>query len=239
MYTSAAEYYDRVYDFLDNRAEAARVREIIAENAPSARTLLDVGCGSGRHLEHLRQGFEVEGLDLNGELLALAARRCPGVPFHEASMESFDLGRKFDVITCLFGAIAYTVTEDAMRRTVDTMVRHLRVGGLLIIEPWFTPDSFWSDTITSNHFVSADLKICWMYTSRRDGKDSVLDMHYLVGSPEAVQHFSEEHRLGLFTKEQHLEALRDSGLEATFDPEGPFGRGRGLYVARQSSVATA
>lgn len=236
MYSFSAEYYDYVYDFLDYPTQAARLREIIAKNAPAARTLLDVGCGSGRHLEHLRDDFEVEGLDLNGDLLALAARRCPGVPFHEASMESFDLGRTFDVITCLFNAIAYAVTEEAMRRTVATMVRHLRPGGLLIIEPWFEPDSFWSETITSNHFASADLKICWMYTSKRDGDDSILDIHYLVGTPHEVQHFSEQHRLGLFTRKQHLDALRDAGLEATFDEEGPFGRGRGLYVAHRPSL---
>lgn len=236
MYSSSAEYYDSVYNFLDHRAEAIRVREIIAQKAPSASTLLDVGCGSGRHLEHLRQWFDVEGLDLNGDLLTLAAERCPGVPLHEASMESFDLDRTFDVITCLFSAIAYTMTEDGMRRTVATMTRHLRPGGLLIIEPWFEPDSFWSDTITSNHFESADRKVCWMYTSKRDGDASILDIHYLVGTPQQIQHFSEEHRLGLFTRKQHLDALRDAGLNATFDTKGPFGRGRGLYVAQRPPV---
>ncbi len=232
MFIPSAEHYDSIYDFIDYKADVARLQEVIGERAPAARTLLDVACGSGRHLEFLRETFEVEGLDVSSQLLTLAARRCPGVPLHEASMESFDLPGRFDVITCLFSSIAYLETEDRMRRAVASMARHLRPGGLLLIEPWFEPERYWSDTITSNHSASSDPRICWMYTSKRDGDVSVLDIHYLVGTPDRVQHFSEEHRLGLFTREQHMAAFSEAGLSVEFDPEGPFGRGRGLYIAR-------
>ena len=54
---------------------------------------------------------------------------------------------------------------------------------------------------------------------------SVLDFHYLVATPEGIEHFSERHELGLFTFEQYEAAMRDSRLNVLVDREGLMGRG--------------
>jgi hypothetical protein len=69
-----------------------------------------------------------------------------------------------------------------------------------------------------------------MYTSKREGTLSLLDIHYVVGTPDGVEHFEEEHRLGLFTREESAAAMRDASLAVEFDPEGPFRRG--LYIGQ-------
>jgi hypothetical protein len=117
-----------------------------------------------------------------------------------------------------------------MRQAIANMARHIEPGGLLIVEPWFEPDRYWTDTITANHVERPDLKICWMYTSKREGLIAVLDIHYLVGTPDLVEHFTEQHRVGLFTKAEHLSAMSDVDLDVYFNPKGPFNRG--LYVGR-------
>ena len=229
MFTKSAPFYDALYHFVDYAGAAEKLRQLIQRHNADATTLLDVGCGTGQHLQHFQSSFTVEGLDIDGQLLAAARQRCPGVPFHEASMVDFDLARRFDVITCLFSAIGYVQTLDNMRRSVATMARHLAPGGLLLVEPWFEPDRFWTDTITANHYEGPDLKICWMYTSKREDTVSVLDIQYLVGTPQRVEHFSEVHRIGLFSQDEYSAAFRDAGLEVEYDPQGPFGRG--LYQA--------
>jgi ubiquinone/menaquinone biosynthesis C-methylase UbiE len=226
MFTKSARFYDALYAFKDYAAAAAQLRALLQERRPDAATLLDVGCGTGKHLEQLRERYEVAGLDINPDMLDIARRRCPEVPFHQADMTDFDLGRRFDVVTCLFSSIAYVKTAENMRRAVATMARHLEPGGLLVIEPWFEPERYWTGTITANFAAQQpDLKIAWMYTSERVDHLSVLDIHYLVGTPQSVEHFTERHEMGLFTREEMEAAFRDAGLDPSYDPQGPFGRG--------------
>jgi SAM-dependent methyltransferase len=229
MFTSSASFYDALYRFKDYGAAVGYLERILDDQAPGAKRLLDVACGTGRHLELLRERYDVEGLDLNPALLEVARERCPGVAFHEADMADFSLEGRFDVVTCLFSSIAYVRTAERLRKAILCMRRHVNPGGVLVIEPWFAPETYWTGTITANHVDEPDLKIAWMYTSEREDLLSVLDMHYLVGRPAGIETLRERHELGLFTGEQHMEAFRDAGLEARHDPAGPFGRG--VYVA--------
>lgn len=231
MFTKSAAYYDALYRFKDYAAASTQLRDLIEREHPQARRLLDVGCGTGHHLEHLCAGLDVAGLDLNDDLLAVARARCPGVPFQQGDMADFSFGGTFDVVTCLFSAIAYVQTRERMERAIDCMARHLAPGGLLIVEPWFTPEQYWTGTITANFVNEPDLKIAWMYTSERDGLLSMLDINYLVGTPERVSHFTERHQLGLFTYDEHTAAFAAAGLSVVHDPKGPFGRG--LYSGRK------
>ena len=77
VFTKSAAFYDALYSWKDYPAEAARLRELIARHTDGTR-LLDVACGTGKHLEQLQRWYEVEGLDLDPGLLDLARQRCPG-----------------------------------------------------------------------------------------------------------------------------------------------------------------
>ena len=229
MYIRSARIYDAIYGGLDYSGSARRVDEHIQRLAPGARDLLDVGCGTGRHLERLREHYAVEGLDLNDELLTMARRRLPGVPLHTADMTEAELGRRFDVVICLFSAIAYVRTADRLRAAVARIAGHLRPGGVALVEPWFTPQTYWPGHLVANFHDEPDLRVAWMYVHDRRDELSVLDIQFLVGRPEGIKHFSERHELGLFTDAQYRAAFTDAGLRVEHDPEGLWGRG--LYLA--------
>jgi len=236
MFLKSAAFYDALYHFKDYDAASRSLRSLVQEVHPSASTLLDVGCGTGRHLEYLRRWYTVEGLDLNPELLAVAADRLPGVALHPGDMVDFSLGRKFDVVSCLFSALGYVRTRDRMYAAVARMVDHLNPGGVLLIEPWFFPESLWTGHITSNYVDLPDLKIAWMYTTEVKDGVSVLDIQYLVGTPARVEHLSERHELGVFTEEDYRDAIETTGLSVDFDPKGTFGRGLFRGVDRGRSL---
>ena len=229
MYTRSARIYDAIYGGQDCAAGARLVHEHIQRLAPGARDLLDVGCGTGRHLEHLRGHYAVEGLDLSPELLAVARERLPGVPLHTGDMAAVALGRRFDAVICLFSAIAYVRTAARLEAAVRRISGHLRPGGVTLVEPWFTPQTYWPGHLVANFHEEPDLRVAWMYVHARRDDISVLDIEYLVGEPEGVEHFTERHELGLFTDAQYRGAFTAAGLRVEHDPAGPLGRG--LYLA--------
>jgi SAM-dependent methyltransferase len=236
-FADSADVYDLCYSIKDYAAEARMLRRVLAERRPNATTLLDVACGTGRHIEHLSRWYEVEGIDINEEFLARARRRCPDVPLHRADMTDFDLGRRFDVVTCLFSSIAYIRTRTNFVRAIESMRAHLRSGGVLVIEPFFSPDRFWTGTITANHAQAANMKVAWMYTTKREGDIGVLDIHYLVGTPERVEYGCERLEQGLFPDELYVRTFAQLGLEGEFEEEGL--RRRGLYLAFDNDSAQA
>src|SRR5688500_10199856 len=129
MFSKSAEFYDALYSWKDYPAEAERIRAVVSERAPSAASLLDVACGTGHHLSHLRSWYSVEGVDVEPSLLAVAKERLPGVPFHLGDMRTFNLGRRFDVVTCLFSSIGYMQTPEDLLHALVNMAGHLAPDG--------------------------------------------------------------------------------------------------------------
>jgi len=169
VYTRSAAFYDDMYHFKDYAAASDKLKAIIDEHRPGAVTLLDVACSTGQHLEHVQRHFQVQGLDINPDLVELARERCPGVPIHVADMMSFDLPDRFDVVTCLFSSIAYARTVENLRRAVATMAAHLTPDGLLVIEPWVAPEQYWENNVVMNVGARDGRKWSWMYVGVREG----------------------------------------------------------------------
>jgi SAM-dependent methyltransferase len=239
VFIRSARFYDALYGFKDYRTAAEQLHVLIEGLAPGARSLLDVGCGTGRHLEQLQRWYSGEGLDLDPQMVTIAQGRLPGVTVHRADMVDFDIPRRFDVITCLFSAIGYVRTLERLRAAVAQMARHLRPGAPLIMEPWLEPEEYWVGRVTGNFVDEPDLKIAWMYVSEIDGRVSVFDINYLVATPGGVEHFTERHEMGLFTEQDYLGAFEAAGLTASHRPDGPFGRGLYVGIKRAEAIDEA
>lgn len=232
MFSESADWYDHFYGGKDYAAEARRVTELIRQRRPGARTLLDVACGTGRHLERLRREFDCEGLDLDEGLLAVAGRRLPGMRLTRADMAGFDLGRHFDAVTCLFSSVGYLATVERLRAAVAAMARHLAPGGVLVVEPWILPEAWIEGGTTTVEVVEdGDRKLVRVIASSRDGAMSTLRVHYAVAGGGEVETADERHQLRLFTHDEYAAAFLEAGLDTSWDPEGLIGRGLLIGVA--------
>ena len=209
----------------------ARLAEIIAAHKTSPGSdLLDVACGTGGHFPHLRETFTIEGLDLDPDMLAIARAKHPDIPLHQGDMLDFDLGRQFDVVVSLFSSIGYARTPERMALAVRNMARHVRPGGVLLIEPFFSPQS-WKPREKApgaNVVDRPEITVVRMVDWVRKATPSTSTFHYLVGTPSGVEHFTEVHEMGLFTHEEHCAAFTAAGMAVTFDEAGLMGRG--LYI---------
>jgi SAM-dependent methyltransferase len=230
VFSKSAHLYDAIYtSFKNYEREAEKVHAIIQERVPGAATLLDVACGTGLHLEQLNKHYEVAGVDLDPGMLEMARQRLPGVPLTLGGMVDFDLGRTFDAVTCLFSSIGYLLSAELLQKGISNMARHVRPGGILLAEPWITPEH-WEPRHPG--FVDrSDVKIARMSRIRRRGGLSTLVFHYLVGTNDAVDYFTEQHDSRLHSHGEYLACLAAAGLKPEFDSDGLMGRG--LYIGQR------
>lgn len=231
-YAKAAEFYDILYGGQkDYAAEAELLAAIIREAHPGARSLLDVGCGTGAHARSLTDaGFRVDGVDLEETFVEIASAKCPEGTFVVGDMTTLDLAGRYDVVTCLFSAIGYVRDEETLRITVERMGCHLDEGGILLVDPWFEPGQLTDSRITTLVGEGDGVTVCRMSRTVIDGSVSRLEFEYLIGRAEGLERRSEVHELGLFTQQQMEAAFTAAGLTVDRKPEAL--RTRGIYVGR-------
>lgn len=231
-YERSASVYDAIYEGAkDYRQETDRLYELIEQFGRSGGNhLLDVACGSGLHDQHLIRWYDVEGLDASEAMLSLARRRVPNTAFHMGDMTGFDLGKRFDVVTCLFSSVGHLTSLEDLERAIGTMARHLKPGGVLVIEPWLHPGRFQEGRIGTDFVDLPELKVARITLTTLEGRLTTLSMHHLVGRPDGVEYFVEEHVLALYTEDEYLSCFRAEGLEAWHEQEGLMGRG--LFIGR-------
>jgi ubiquinone/menaquinone biosynthesis C-methylase UbiE len=231
MYSKSAKYYDAIYGAVgkDYPAEAREVRKFIQKYKQSeGNRLLDIGCGTGIHANLLSKYYQVEGLDIDPKMLSVARKNYPKIKFQQGDMVDFKLKSKFDIIVCLFSAVGYVKTKSRLQKTIKNMSQHLLPGGVLLVEPWFTPSQWHPGRVYVTEVKTPDAKIVRMSHSSQKGNVSIIDFHYLIGTSKGIERDAEILELGLFTKKEYLDAFRSTGLKVAHDSIGVDGRG--LYV---------
>ncbi len=232
-YERSAEVYDLYYGWLDYETHAATIHEAIEQRKPGARSVLDVACGTARYTEQLAKWHNVSGLDISESMLSVAHRRMPETRFHLADMIEFDLGERFDALVCMFSAIAYVTSLKDSAAMIRSCERHLNPDGVLVIEPWFTPDA-WMESHVGARIVEGDgLSVARVDTSMRDGNRVNMRWAWAVAWDDGdADAYVEEHPTALFTVDEYATLFAAAGLTAEYDPDGPLGRGLHIAVKR-------
>jgi len=149
VFGAYSHYYNLLYKDKDYQGEADYVRALLARHAPSANSLLDLGCGTGRHdLLLAAHGHTVTGADLSEEMLSVARTQpLPGsaVPaaklpeFVHGDVRTLRLGKHFDAVVSLFHVMSYQVTNQDLRAAFTTARAHLHPGGVFLFDCWYGP----------------------------------------------------------------------------------------------------
>jgi SAM-dependent methyltransferase len=138
-----AELYDRFYAEKPYREEARFVDGCFRDCGlgPTSR-LLELACGTGTHALCLSElGYAIMATDNSPDLLQQArhkieARNAP-VRLALQDMCTLDLNEPpFDGAYCLFDAIGYVRTNDNVHAVLEGVNRHLRPGGVFVVEFW-------------------------------------------------------------------------------------------------------
>jgi SAM-dependent methyltransferase len=142
---SYSEYYDLFYADKDYATEAAFVRDIIQRHKPSARSILDLGCGSARHaVEFAKAGMTVTGVERSRDMIARAkdriGRLSPDLSSQlmlvQGDATSYTPITKYDVVVALFHVVSYQTSNNALGGIFRCARLALSAGGLFIFDFW-------------------------------------------------------------------------------------------------------
>jgi len=231
LHNQLAKYYDRVYSFKDYLDEAVRLQNLIIKYLESGgNSVLDVACGTGRHLKHLKDDFSCTGVDISKSMLKIARKNAKGVTFKEADMKTLKLGKQFDVITCLLSSIGYVKTTASLEKTIRNFSKHLKKGGLALIEPSHAKSVYVSGEPRITTYDGKDAKIARVNVTRTRQTTAVLNMHILVAERgKDAKYFVDRHELGLFGVNNTLRVMNAAGLKSKYLKNGLMS-GRELFV---------
>jgi SAM-dependent methyltransferase len=232
MNTKSAHWYDALYRFKDYAKESADIISLLKNEYPQATSVLDVACGTAEHDKYLASTYQVDGLDISEDFVHIASVKNPNGEYFCMDMTDFRLERRYDIILCLFSSIGYAKTIDRVTQALRSFEKHLNSDGIIVVEPWFTPETWTSDgqvyLLTGE---TSESKICRMNTTGKEGSLSILEFHYLVGTVSGVEHFTERNELGLFSVDDMKRAFAAANLIVKYDESGLTGKG--LYIARK------
>jgi SAM-dependent methyltransferase len=141
-----AEFYNLLYKDKNYRGEADYIDALIskyAEKKSAEVELLDLACGTGRHLQELhKKGYrKLSGSDISKAMVDVAKTTSTSgrfdIRFYNHSFQTSDkIDRKFDVVLSMFSAINYVTNYEDQSRTLTNIHQLLKEGGIFIFDFW-------------------------------------------------------------------------------------------------------
>lgn len=220
-----AAFYNLLYREKDYAAEAAYVHGLIRQWCPGARTVLNLGCGTGNHdYELVKLGYEVTGVDLSEEMLSAAVARLDSVSvgassprFEQGDVRTVRLGKTFDVVISLFHVMSYQASNDDLRAAFATVNDHLAPGGCLLFDCWYGPGVLRDlPTVRVKRLEDERIEFVRIAEPVMHPNDNLVDVNYQAiitdKMTDEVEKLSETHRMRyLFVPEVEL-FLQGAGL---------------------------
>lgn len=221
MYTELAEWWPMISHFSHYAEEAGIFERTILAALPDARTLLELGSGGGNNASFLKKRFAVTLSDRSPAMLEVSRGLNPELPHHLGDMRSLRLGQTFDVVF-IHDAVMYMTGEDDLRAAMQTAFEHLRPGGVLLMVPDYTKETFRPTTeIHGDDGDSLDPPVPgramrymeWSYDPDPTDTTAVEDFVYLLREgADSVRTVYDRHIFGLFPKATWMRLLAETGF---------------------------
>ena len=147
VFDAYSHYYDLLYRDKNYKAETDYICKNINELNPEAKSLLDLGCGTGRHdTEFHKRGFKTTGVELSEKMFRIAEKnkehlsdKGKNLIFINGDIRSLKLRKKYDVIVSLFHVMNYQTKNADLDMTIKTVKKHLNTNGVFMFDFWYGP----------------------------------------------------------------------------------------------------
>ncbi|MBC8018201.1 MAG: class I SAM-dependent methyltransferase [Verrucomicrobia bacterium] len=222
VFNEYARYYDLLYRDKDYAGETDYVHNLIQAQSPDAKTILNLGCGSGRHDRCLAdRGYAVTGVDLSGEMLTAARETAAdnvALEYVQGDARTVRLGKTFDVVISLFHVMSYQITNADLMAAFATAYTHLKPGGIFIFDCWYGPGVLTDrPAVRVKELEDETISVTRLAQPVMHPNENVVDVNYRVFLRDkvscSVREICETHRMRyLFLPESQF-MLSTSGFE--------------------------
>ena len=181
-----SQYYDLLYRDKDYAGEVDYINKLIKENSNETKTLLDMGCGTGKHAELLcNNGYIVHGIDLSEDMLEIAKNRRidkdDRLFFSRSNIQELELNKKFDVVVSLFHVMSYQNSNDQLIKAFEVAKNHLKNNGIFIFDFWYGPAVLKDPPVKRvKKLVNEKIKITRFAEPTVYSDKNLVDVHYDV-----------------------------------------------------------
>jgi SAM-dependent methyltransferase len=216
FYHQFASWWPLISPVAEYEEEARFVATLLHSTRLPVREVLELGSGGGHNAAHLKQHFRLTLVDLSPQMLEVSRRLNPECDHATGDMRTVRLARTFDAVF-VHDAVNYMTTEDDLRRAIETAYRHCRPGGLVVLLPDHTRETFAAGTDhggTDGHDGRGVRFLQWSWDP--DPSDSWVLTEYAFVFRHAdgvVESAHERHRTGLFGRDIWLWLLAEAGFE--------------------------
>ena len=227
VFNDYAQYYDLIYKDKDYAGETHFIDQLIQDKAPGLNTVLDLGCGTGRHAAGLvKIGYEVCGVDISEQMLDSSHRRlndfgpdlASKLTFAKGDIRDVRLNQKFDVVLSLFHVICYQTRNADLKAAFETAKKHLKPNGLFIFDAWYGP-AVLSDLPGRKEktFAGDGIEVSRISESVVRWNENLVDVNYCVsirknGSPD--KELKELHTMRYLFMPEVETLLSEAGMKA-------------------------
>jgi SAM-dependent methyltransferase len=131
-YSVFAPFYDAAMGDMSDKVSF--LKKLLRDYAPEAETLLELACGTGSIMSQLAGSYQVSGLDISPDMLAIAKQKLPQSQFHQGDMADFKLRQTFDVVLCVFDSVNHLLQWHEWQSMFQSVYGHLNDKGLFVFD---------------------------------------------------------------------------------------------------------
>ena len=113
LYGELAPLYDFVIGEKNTKKETSFLHKIFKKHGKNIKTILDVGCGTGRHADALvRHGYRAIGIDVSEKMLEAARQKIPHAKFLRMDMRRIRLKKPVDAAISMWTTACYLFVQN-------------------------------------------------------------------------------------------------------------------------------
>ena len=223
----AADWYELFTPLHGYKEEADLYHALLREKLqPAPQTILELGSGAGHVAWYLKEWYSLTLTDLSDSMLSISQRINPQCAHHQGDMRTLRLHEVFDAVF-IHDAVMYMTSQADLALALETAFIHCRPGGMLLVSPDYTLETFAPDTDHGGEDGGGRSIRFLSWARDPDPADSTYTVDYaflMQGTDGSIQAAHEQHIEGLFPVAAWLNLLEAAGFVRPETSPDSFGR---------------